>query len=119
MAATWSERFAEILPEAMACRVPVVATEVGGIPEIVRRGETGLLVAPRDAEALAKAIHEVLRGGPEVCAMVDQAERVVRAEFTWELNARRTVSIYKECLSPSGLLGVKKGRSDGTAEQRN
>jgi glycosyltransferase involved in cell wall biosynthesis len=103
----------------MACRVLVVATEVGGIPEIVRHGETGLLVPPRDAEALAKAIHQVLRGGPEVSAMVDQAERVVRAEFTWKLNARRTVSIYKECLSPRGLLGVKKGRSDGTAEQRN
>jgi glycosyltransferase involved in cell wall biosynthesis len=51
-----SEAFGLVIAEAMACALPVVATKVGGIPEIVRHGETGLLVPPKDPAALAEAI---------------------------------------------------------------
>jgi glycosyltransferase involved in cell wall biosynthesis len=55
-----SEAFGMGIIEAMACQVPVVATKVGGIPEIVENGKTGLLVEPGDSHALANAILELL-----------------------------------------------------------
>jgi glycosyltransferase involved in cell wall biosynthesis len=91
-----SEGFPTILPEAMACRVPVVATEVGGTPEIVRHGETGLLVPPHDPDALAEAIQAVFRGGERVSAMVERAETMARGEFTWERNAQKMLAIYRQ-----------------------
>jgi glycosyltransferase involved in cell wall biosynthesis len=52
----WQEPLGLVVLEAIACGVPVIATEVGGIPEIVEHGRTGLLVEPNDPEALARTI---------------------------------------------------------------
>lgn len=57
----WEEAFGLINIEAMACGVPVVATRVGGIPEIVTDGITGYLVDPGDSTSLTKAIEKILR----------------------------------------------------------
>lgn len=54
-----SEGLGVVLLEAMAARLPVIATGVGGIPEVVREGETGLLVPPDNPESLAKAIQRL------------------------------------------------------------
>ncbi|MGH9448024.1 MAG: glycosyltransferase family 4 protein, partial [Terriglobia bacterium] len=57
---SFTETFGITLVEAMACEVPVVATRVGGIPEVVKNGESGILVEPGDPSALADAILRVL-----------------------------------------------------------
>jgi glycosyltransferase involved in cell wall biosynthesis len=91
-----SEGLPLILPEAMLCRVPIAATAVGGIPEIVSDGYTGLLVPAKDPAALAKAVDALLTNDARVCAMVEHAESRAKSEFTWEVNARKTVALYRD-----------------------
>lgn len=92
--------------EAMACGTPVVASRVGGIPEVVEDGRTGLLVDLDDTgeafeTALARALDEVT-GDPERARRMGEAgrERAVD-EFGWDAVARRTVGLYEEVLKAS------------------
>ncbi|MFD7244018.1 glycogen synthase [Streptomyces massasporeus] len=84
--------------EAMACGTPVVASAVGGIPEVVDHGTTGLLVPPGDdfEAGLAGAMDTVL-GDPATSRRMGEAgrERAV-GEFGWDAVARRTVRLYEE-----------------------
>ncbi|MFD5741625.1 glycogen synthase [Streptomyces massasporeus] len=84
--------------EAMACGTPVVASAVGGIPEVVDDGTTGLLVQPGDAfeAGLARAMDTVL-GDQDAARRMGEAgrERAV-GEFGWDAVARRTVRLYEE-----------------------
>src|SRR3954468_22237 len=89
--------------EAMACGTPVVASDVGGIPEVVDDGRTGLLVHYDDQDArgfeagLAAALNEVV-GSPDRAAAMGTAgrERAV-GEFGWKAIAERTVALYEAC----------------------
>ncbi|WP_189326167.1 glycogen synthase [Streptomyces flaveus] len=89
--------------EAMACGTAVVASRVGGIPEVVEDGETGLLVsvdegAEEHAAQLARALDSLL-ADPEAARRMGETgrERTVR-EFGWDAVARRTVQLYEELL---------------------
>jgi starch synthase len=90
--------------EAMACATPVVASAVGGIPEVVDDGVTGRLVGYDETDPaaferdLAEAIENVL-ADPDVARRMGEAgrERAVR-EFGWDAIARRTVAVYEEIL---------------------
>ena len=104
------EPFGIINLEAMACGTPVVASAVGGIPEVVVPGETGLLVPveqmteapfePVHAEAfafqLAEAINELMRDEARRRYMGKQARRRVEEVFSWDAIARRTAELYRE-----------------------
>ena len=79
-----SEASPVALMEAALCGVPSVATSVGGIPEIVRDSETGLLVPPRDADALAFAVVGLLRDRDRWQKMSEAA--VERAHFSFDIN---------------------------------
>jgi L-malate glycosyltransferase len=83
------------LLEAMALGKPVVATAVGGVPEIVTHGQNGLLVAPRDDHALAEACLELTRR-PGVTATLGAAARQTIAEhFSHETGGKALLSIYE------------------------
>jgi alpha-maltose-1-phosphate synthase len=89
--------------EAMACGTAVVASRVGGIPEVVADGETGLLVsveesAEENVAQLARALDSLL-ADPQAARRMGEAgrERAVR-EFGWDAVARRTVQLYEEIL---------------------
>jgi len=89
-----SESFGVALLEAGAYGVPVVATRVGGIPEIVTDGETGLLVPPEDAPALAKALEQLLSDPDRAKCLGENLRRRVVAEFSWS----RAYRDYRELL---------------------
>lgn len=91
-----SEGLPTVVCEAMNCGIPVVATAVDGTPEIVRDGQTGILVPPRDPRALADALARVLDEPGTRAAMGMEALRVGRAEYTWQANARTMQQIYAE-----------------------
>ena len=84
------------LLEAMALRRPVVATEVGGVPEMVRDEQTGLLVPPHDAVALGEAIARLLTDHPLADMLARSGHDFVHANFSLDEMVRAISAIYDE-----------------------
>jgi len=82
--------------EAMACGTPVVGFDTGGIPDMVRPGETGLLARPGDVADLSAQILRMIENPAERQFMADGARKIVEREFTSEIQARRYKSLYEE-----------------------
>jgi glycosyltransferase involved in cell wall biosynthesis len=85
-----------VLLEAMAAGVPVVATPVGGVPELVRDGETGLLVPPGDAEALAAAIQRLLDEPDTARRLAANALAQVEERFSERAMGERVLAVYED-----------------------
>jgi starch synthase len=85
--------------EAMACGAAVVASAVGGIPEVVLDGETGLLVPPGDEKALAAAINSLLRDPTRIAAMGARGRVSAESDFSWDRIARQTADVYRRLVS--------------------
>jgi glycosyltransferase involved in cell wall biosynthesis len=92
------------LLEAMAARLPTIGTRVGGVPEIIVEGETGLIVPPRDANALAAALRR-LTESQDLRQRMGEAgrERVVR-HFNEREMVRQTLDLYRDLLRRPGRL---------------
>ncbi|MFE0102136.1 glycogen synthase [Streptomyces sp. NPDC059009] len=97
--------------EAMACGTAVVASGVGGIPEVVADGETGLLVPYEEKtpggefeDGLADALNRLCRSPEAATRMGESGRARAVAEFGWDVVARRTVGVYEEVLA-----GYKRG----------
>jgi alpha-maltose-1-phosphate synthase len=82
--------------EAMACGTAVVASGVGGIPEVVSDGETGLLVPPGDHEALSGALNSLLVDPDRAGAMGRLGRERAIAQFGWAAIAAQTAALYSE-----------------------
>jgi glycosyltransferase involved in cell wall biosynthesis len=93
------EGMSNSLLEAMAAGKPVVATDVGGSPEVVIDGKTGFLVPPKDPEALASAILHLL-ADRELARNLGEAGRIrVESEFTLEIMVARLEELYDSLLA--------------------
>jgi glycosyltransferase involved in cell wall biosynthesis/protein-tyrosine-phosphatase len=84
------------LLEAMALGRPIVATAVGGVPEIIIDGETGLLIQPRNEQALAGACLELARNRAWAATLGAAARRVVEARFSHERNGQALLALYRD-----------------------
>ncbi len=91
-----SEGLSSAILNAMAASLPVVATEVGGIPELIRNGDNGLLVPPADAKALARAIEDLIDDTEVAERMGRRGREIVQERFTLE---RKIGETEKLCLS--------------------
>ena len=87
--------------EAMACGTAVVGSRIGGIPEVVADGETGLLVPPGEPEPLAEALNTLLRDPDRAAAMGQAGRKRAVSEFGWPAIAAQTADLYAE-LAHSG-----------------
>jgi len=89
-----SELLGLSLLEAMASETPVIASRIGGVPEIVRDGETGYLVEPRDEDGLRAALEELLRDKKKAARMGTAGRELVLENFTWERCVARCIAAY-------------------------
>ena len=84
--------------ESMACGTPVVSTNVGGMPEIIRDGKTGYLVNPGNPDELAEAIQRIFNE-PEKATVAEEALNMVRSQYDWSVIAQTTEEVLREALS--------------------
>ena len=97
-----TEGFPNTVVEYMACGRPVVATEVGGVPEIIEDGVTGVLVPPRDPSELARVLDRMIHDEPWRLRLGAAARGLVERSFTAEREAGETMAVYDQVLSRRG-----------------
>jgi len=90
-----AESFGMAILEAMASETPVVATNVGGIPDVVQDGLNGLLVRPADPHALAESLDQVVSDSRLRRRLIQNGVRTCR-DFSWEKVAQNTLKVYKQ-----------------------
>jgi glycosyltransferase involved in cell wall biosynthesis len=90
-----------VVPIAYAFGKPVVATRVGGIPEVLDHGQTGLLVPPGDPKSLAEAIITILQNRDLRTRMGQRAQEKAENSLSWSSIAASTVRVYERALALS------------------
>jgi len=106
------EPFGIINLEAMACEAPVVASRVGGIPEVVNDGVTGLLVPPGEPAALALALRALLEDPARARALGLAGRRRVEEQFGWNAIAALTHRVYADAVA-----AFREGGPEGDAPE--
>jgi L-malate glycosyltransferase len=95
-----SESFGVAAVEASACGNPVVASDVGGLPEVVEHGVTGFIVPPRDPHKTADAIEKLVLDGSLRACMGSAGRQRVKKLFNWDDNVSQMIEIYNSTLQP-------------------
>jgi len=90
------DNFPNTALEALACGIPTVAFETGGIPEIVRNGQTGITVKPGDSEGLARAIEQLLGDSNRRVEMGLECRRVAIEDYSLQVQAYRYAELYSK-----------------------
>lgn len=128
-----TESFGMVLVEAMACGVPVIGSNIGGIPTVITDKKDGLLVPPADAEALAIAIADLLDNPQKATKLATAAYKKVTTMFTWQHSTKVFLEVLQNVHKPTivhvagyypphlgGMENVAKALATGlAAEQYN
>jgi len=94
----WSEPFGRVIIEAMAVGTPVIATAVGGVPEIIEHEKNGILVPPRDPATLAESTISLLEDPKNRARIGEQERATVNAKYTPEVVGPKVLEIYNSIL---------------------
>lgn len=103
------DNFPNTALEALACGLPVVAFDVGGLPDMVRNNYTGVLVEAGNSRALGTAIGELLKDEGRRRQMSANCRRVAVEEYALEVQARRYVDLYAALLGRRADVGTELG----------
>ena len=101
------ETFGRVIIEAQASGVPVIASRIGGIVDLIKDGENGILIAPRDWSGLSEAIIRVLRDNGLRQRLSLRARSSVEKNFTLANMYKKTVKVYNEALDSYRILIIK------------
>jgi len=93
------ESFGLVLTEAMAAGKPIVSTKVGAIPEVVKDGETGFLVEPKNPLALATAIDKLIKAPEMIRKMGEKGEIRAKLLYNWNIICQNYINLYKMALA--------------------
>lgn len=93
------ESLPQVILEAFYLRVPVVATDVGGVSEIITNGENGLLIPPEDPERLVDSVNRLLYEDDLACALANNGYLYVMENLTWDTMLPRYVKFYEDLLA--------------------
>lgn len=99
-----SESFGVAVVEASACGLPVVVSDVGGLPEVVRHGETGIVVESENISALAEAMLRLIRDRELRQGMGDAGRKHVLDQYRWEANVDVMEDVYVRLLRKYGVM---------------
>ena len=100
--------------EAMSCELPVVISKVGGVPEIVSDGITGVLVPPRDSKAFANAVIDLIRSPEKRISMGKEARKKVTEKFDIKITLDRVEGVIEEALKVKNRIGGGDGTKKDT-----
>jgi L-malate glycosyltransferase len=101
-----SESFGVAVIEASACGLPVVVTRVGGLPEVVRDGETGLIVERDDPAALAAALRRLVEDATLRSRLGRAGRAWVQAQYEWRACVQHMIGVYRSLLAPAAKDGT-------------
>ncbi len=99
VASLFCETLTQTIPEALAMEIPVVATNVGSIPDIVRHGETGCLVPPGDAASLAEQIVAMMENRDRARSMAQRGRKLVEQSFSKHSAVLKNEELYHSLLA--------------------
>ena len=94
------------LLEAMAIGAPCISTDVTGIPEVIRDGETGLVVGQHDAKQLAAAISRLLDDASLQVRLAQGARKLIEQDFDIHANTARLRALFSEAIASGGRISV-------------
>lgn len=101
------EAFGRVIIEAQAAGVPVVASRVGGVTEIIEHEKTGLLVLPKDIEGISNAVLRILNDPSLAAGLVSEAKKKIAARYTLPQMADATIAVYEELMHSMNILIIK------------
>ena len=96
-----SETFGVAAVEASACGIPVLATSVGGLPEVIDAEKTGIIVAPKNVEETAKALDRLISDENLRNEMGRNGRKIVEEHYNWKSNVEQMIHLYKQTIENS------------------
>jgi glycosyltransferase involved in cell wall biosynthesis len=92
------EGFGVVLLEAMACKIPVITTDIVGVVKEIRQNNCGIIVKPKDSQALGEAIVRLLKNPELAKQMGENGRKLVEQDWGWEKIAKKIENIYMEVI---------------------